>query len=100
VSAVEGNQISGVICEQTKNTSVNWNQVPSNSSLHNKKIKVQQPNPLPMIVNLYALQDNLRNDIELTQLQDQKNKIDAENGRTKRFAHATKKKKKQHCHYG
>lgn len=83
MSAVECNQISTVIGEQTKNTSVNWNQVTSNSSVHNKKIKVQQPRPMPTIVNLYAMQDNLQNDVELTQLQGQKNKIDAEKVRTK-----------------
>jgi len=77
VSAVEFNKISTVIREQTKNTSVNWNQVPSNSSVHNKKIKVQQPKLMPTIVNLYVMQDNLQNDIELTQLQGQKNKIGA-----------------------
>jgi len=76
VSAVECNQISTVIREQTKNTSVNWNQVTSNSSVHNKKIEVQQSRPMPTIVNLYAIQDNLQNDLELTQLQGQKNKID------------------------
>jgi predicted DsbA family dithiol-disulfide isomerase len=42
VSAVECNQISRVIREQTKNASLNWNRVPSNSSsVHNRKIKVQ-----------------------------------------------------------
>lgn len=76
MSAVECNQISTVIREQTKNTSVNWNQVTSNSSVHNKKIEVQQSRPMPTIVNLYAIQDNLQNDLELTQLQGQKNKID------------------------
>jgi len=45
--------------------------------VHNKKIKVQQPKLMPTIVNLYVMQDNLQNDIELTQLQGQKNKIGA-----------------------
>jgi hypothetical protein len=80
-----------VIREQTKNTSVNWNQVPSNNSVHNKKIKVQQPKPMPVIVNLYAMLDNLQNDVELTHLQSQKNKIDSEKVRTK-LLHIQKKK--------
>jgi hypothetical protein len=82
-----------VIHEQTKNTSVNWNIVSSNSSVHNKKIKVQQPKPMPTIVNLYVMPDNLQNDVELTQLQSQNNKIDSEKIRTKRFAHLKKKAK-------
>jgi hypothetical protein len=59
--------------------------------VHNKKIKVQQPKPMPTIVNLYAMLDNLQNDVELAQLQSQKNEIDSEKVRTKRFAHTTKK---------
>jgi hypothetical protein len=80
-----------VIREQTKNTSVNWNQVPANSSVHNKKLKVQQTKPMPTVVNLYAMLDNLQNDIDLTQLQSKKKKIDSEKGTTKRFAHTKKK---------
>ena len=50
---------------------------------------------MPTIVNLENMLDNLQNDIELTQLQSQKNKIDSEKVRTKRFAHTKKKKKKK-----
>jgi hypothetical protein len=37
------------------------------------------------------MQDTLQNDVDLAQLQGQKNKIDSEEVRTKRFAHTKKK---------
>jgi hypothetical protein len=48
---------------------------------------------MPIIVNLYAMLDNFQNNIELKQLQGQKNKIDSEKVRTKRFSHTIKKGK-------
>jgi len=38
------------------------------------------------------MQDTLQNDVDLAQLQGQKNKTDSEEVRTKRFAHTKKKK--------
>jgi hypothetical protein len=75
VSIDMSNVNHGLESDQAKNRFGSWTQIPSNRSKLSSKSHTQYHQPIPAVVNRYALLRNLNDETEVTQPQDLIDKI-------------------------
>ena len=78
--------------ELVENNSQRWNLVSTNERQNNKRMRVLQPQPIPTIINRYAVLDKLQSELEVPHSQNWVNNATSMR-KKKKYLLKTKKRK-------